>query len=105
MCYYLFLSRKKNGPVLPLRHAASFVLLYLDMFRASQVVLLVKNPPANAGDVRDAGSIPRLGRSPGEENGNPFQYTFQEIMKDRKPGVLQSIGLQGVRQHLATEQQ
>ena len=29
----------------------------------------------------------------------------QEIMKDRKPGVLQSIGLQGVRQHLATEQQ
>ena len=50
---------------------------------ASQVVLLVKNPPANAGDVRDAGSIPRLGRSPGEDNGNPFQYTFLENPMDR----------------------
>ena len=53
------------------------------MVRASQVVLLVKNPPANAGDVRDAGSIPRLGRSPGEDNGNPFQYTFLENPMDR----------------------
>ena len=34
----------------------------------------VKNPPANAGDVRDLGSIPELGRSPGEGNGNPLQY-------------------------------
>ena len=32
---------------------------------ASQVALVVKNPPANAGDIRDAGSIPELGRSPG----------------------------------------
>ena len=37
---------------------------------ASQVVLLVKNPPASAGDLRDAGSILGLGRSPGEGNGN-----------------------------------
>ena len=35
---------------------------------------VVKNPPANTGDVRDAGSIPGLGRSPGEGNGNPLQY-------------------------------
>ena len=35
---------------------------------ASQVVLLVKNPPASTGDIRDAGSILGLGRSPGEEN-------------------------------------
>ena len=35
---------------------------------------VVKNPPANAGDARDASSIPGLGRSPGEGNGNPFQY-------------------------------
>ena len=34
---------------------------------------MVKNPPANAGDVRDTGSIPGLGRSPGEGNGNPLQ--------------------------------
>ena len=41
--------------------------------RASQVALAVKNPPANAGDVRDAGFIPGSGRSPGRGNGNPLQ--------------------------------
>ena len=45
---------------------------------ASQVVLVVKNPPANAGDVRDSGSIHGLGRSPGGGNGNPFQYSCPE---------------------------
>ena len=43
--------------------------------RASRVVLMVKNPIANAGDLRDVGSIPRLGRSPGGGNGNPHQYS------------------------------
>ena len=42
--------------------------------RASQVALVVKNPPANAGDSRDIGSIPGLGRFPGVGNGNPLQY-------------------------------
>ena len=37
--------------------------------------LVVKNPPANAGDTKDTGSIPGLGRSPGVGNGNPFQYS------------------------------
>ena len=37
------------------------------------MVLVVKNLPANAEDIRDAGLIPGLGRSPGEGNGNPFQ--------------------------------
>ena len=41
--------------------------------QGSQVALVVKNPPANAGDVRDAGSIPGSGRSPGGEHGNPLQ--------------------------------
>ena len=40
------------------------------MSGASQVALVVKNPPANAGDIRDASSVPGLGRSPGERNGN-----------------------------------
>ena len=35
----------------------------------------VKNPPANAGDSGDSGSVPGLVRSPGEENGNPLQYS------------------------------
>ena len=42
---------------------------------ASQVVLVVKNLPANAGDVRETGSIPGLGRCPGGGHGNPLQYS------------------------------
>ena len=42
--------------------------------RASQVVPVVKNPSANAVDIRDAGSIPGLGRSLGGGHGNPFRY-------------------------------
>ena len=38
------------------------------------MALVVKNSPAYAGDVRDPGSIPGLGKSPGEGNGNPLQY-------------------------------
>ena len=38
----------------------------------SQMALMVKNLPANAGDIRDAGSIPGLGRSPGGGHGNPL---------------------------------
>ena len=44
---------------------------------------MVKNPPANAGDLRDVGPIPGLGRSPGEENGNPHQYSCIENPMDR----------------------
>jgi len=51
---------------------------------ASQVVLMVKNPPANARDIRDSGSIPELGRSPGGGHGNPLQYYCQENPLDRK---------------------
>ena len=43
---------------------------------------MVKNSPANAGDVGDAGSIPGLGRSPREGNGNPLQYSCLENSKD-----------------------
>ena len=44
---------------------------------------VVKDPPANAGDVRDSGSILGLGRSPGEGNGNPLQYSCLENPMDR----------------------
>ena len=47
------------------------------------MALVVKNPPANAGDTGDAGLIPRLGRSPGKENGNPLQYSCLENPMDR----------------------
>ena len=51
--------------------------------RASQVVLAVKSLPANAGDLRDAGLIPGLGRSPGGGHGNPLQYSCLEDPMDR----------------------
>ena len=47
------------------------------------MVLVVKNLPANAGDIREAGSIPRSGRSPGVGNGNPLQYSCLEKPMDR----------------------
>ena len=62
------------------------------------MVLEVKKPPANAGDIRDLGSIPGLGRSSGGEHGNPLQYSCLENPMDREePGIgaygpIQSIG-------------
>ena len=50
---------------------------------ASQVVLVVKNLPANAGDIRDVVSTPGLGRYPGGGNGNPLQYSHLENPMDR----------------------
>ena len=50
---------------------------------ASQVALVVKNLPASAGDVRDAGSVSGSGRSPGGGLGNPFQYSCLENPMDR----------------------
>ena len=47
------------------------------------MTLVVKNPPAKPGDVRDAGSIPESGRFPGEGNGNPLQYFSLENPMDR----------------------
>ena len=58
---------------------------------------MAKNSLANAGDVKDIGSIPGLGRSPGEGNGNPLQDSCLENSMDREPGGLQSVGSQRVR--------
>ena len=51
--------------------------------RPQLMVLMVKNLPAHAGDIRDTGLIPGLGRSPGEGNGNILQYSGLENSKDR----------------------
>ena len=65
-------------------HLQLWWVLVLNISRtwASQVALVVKNPPANAGDIRDVGSIPGLGRSPGEGHGNPLQYSCLENPMD-----------------------
>ena len=54
-----------------------------ERMRASQVVLGVKNPPAKAGDTRDLGLIPGLGRSPGEGHSKPLQGSCLENPMDR----------------------
>ena len=46
------------------------------------MVLVVNNPPANAGDIKDVGSIPGSGRSPGEGYENPLQYSCPENRKE-----------------------
>ena len=51
--------------------------------RAAQVVLVVKNPLANAGDIRDVGLIPGSGRCPGGEHGNLLQCSCLENPMDR----------------------
>ena len=58
-------------------------------------VLVVKNLPANAGDARDAGLIPRPGRCPGERNGNPLQYSCLENPMDRGAywAIVHGVGL------------
>ena len=66
---------------------------------------MVKNPPANARDARDVGSIPGSGRSPGGENGNPFQYSCLENPMDRGAWWATVHGVTRVGDNLATKPQ
>ena len=67
-------------------------------FGASQVALVVKNPPTDAGHIGDMGSIPGSGRSPGGGDCNPPQHSYLENPRDRGawqavvPGVAESGG-------------
>ena len=59
---------------------------------------MVKNPPGNAGDVRNAGSIPGPGRSPGEGHGNPLpEFLPGESPWTEEPGRLQFTRSQRIR--------
>ena len=70
---------------------------------ASPVALVVKNPPANAGDIRDMSSIPGSGRSPGGGHGNPCpSIVAWRIPWTEEPGGLWSIALQRVRHDWTT---
>ena len=62
-----------------------------------------KNWPANAGDIRDVGSIPGLGRFPGEGNGNPVQYSCLENPIDRRTWQATVHGIARVRHDLVTK--
>ena len=95
----LSLQRQDHAVSLPnpsTRPVLSFFLFFIDIlsvqyyinyrytiFWASQVAEVVKNLPANAGDVRDAGSIPGPGRCPGGSHGNLLQYVCLANIMDR----------------------
>ena len=65
--------------------------------RAFQVAVVIKDPPANAGNERDVSSTPGLGRFSETENGNSFQYLAWKIPSTDEPGGLQFMGSQRVR--------
>ena len=79
-----------------------FVSFYLP-FRTSQVALIMKNLPANAGDTRDEGSIPGSGRSPGEGNGNPLPYSCLRNPMDK--GARQTTAHGVAESDMAKQQQ
>ena len=60
-----------------------FYILQEYMQRTSQVALAVKNPPVNAGDIRDMDSVPESGRSPGGGHSHPVHYSCLERPRDR----------------------
>ena len=86
-----FHSFFKNWSIIVLQCCVSFcctmnqlcVYIYSLPLGTSQVALVVKNPSANAGDNSDMGSIPGLGKSLGEGNGNKLQYSRLENPMDR----------------------
>ena len=78
-------SKKQN---LNLLHAGNYLnsiyFVRITIYRASQVALVVRNSPAKARDIRDTGSIPGSGRSPGGGHGNALQYSSLENPMDRE---------------------
>ena len=66
---------------------------------------MAKNPPANAGDKGDLGSIPGSGRSPGEGMATHSSILVWKLPWTEEPGGLQSIGFQRVGHNLVIEQQ
>ena len=79
-----------------------FFSLDINIVRASHVVLVVKNQPANAGDVRDVGLISGLGRCPGVGHGNPHQYSCLKNPIDSGAWQATVHGLQWVDKTEAT---
>ena len=92
-----------SGGFFTLSHLGSPIYTHIHIYYlnlstgASQVVLVVKNPAANAGDIRDTSSIPGLGRSSGGGHGNPVQYSCLENPMDRGVWQVTVHGLARVR--------
>ena len=76
------MQKKTNLLSIPIDFHECYITVNV-IIEASQVALVERNLPANAGDIKEAGSIPGLGRSPGVGNGNPLQYSCLEHPMDR----------------------
>ena len=70
--------------------------LFMNSYGACQVALVVKNLPVKVGDIRDRGSIPGLGRSPGEGNCNPLQCSYLENPMDGGAWWATVLGVAGL---------
>ena len=65
-------------PHMPIRQKTIHIYVCARIYRASQIALVVKNLPTNAGNLRDVGSLPGSGRSLGRGHGSPVQYSCLE---------------------------
>ena len=82
--YHIFFIHSSVNSHLGCFHVLAIVnSAAMNWVMGTHVVLVVENSPANAGDLRDLGSIPGLGRSPGEGSGNTLQYSCLENPMDR----------------------
>ena len=77
-------NMKKNADRYSQIYTCTYSLYTYIYIQASQVELVVKNLHANAGDIRDMGSISGMGRFPEEGHGNPLQYPCLENLIDRE---------------------
>ena len=79
MCIYLYIYKYTNTH-------SHLEIYFISLFKlvASQVVLVVNNPAANAGDIKYADSIPESGRSHGGGQGNTLQYSYLNNCRDRE---------------------
>ena len=84
--------------ILSVKFSIPFLAYSKYLLGASQLALVVKNPPANAGDIRDADSIPGSGRSLEEGMAPHSSVLAWRIPWTEEPGGLQSTGSQRVRQ-------
>ena len=79
--YHIFIVH--SGSLEYFVFSLGFNKLHVNIDLAFQVMLMVKNLPASAADIREAGSIPGLGRSLGGRHGNPLQYSCLKNPRDR----------------------
>ena len=91
---WTFLKANEDCSLQNLTDGHLFILLVIYSNGSSQVALEIKNPHANEGDVKDIGSVPRLGKCFGGGHGNTLPYSYLESPMDRGAWRATAQGLQ-----------